>query len=269
MGLVSKNFTFSAGATIVASEHNSNADTLYNLVNGNLDNANISGSAAIAYSKLALTGAILNADLAGSIADSKLSQITTASKVSGTAITGLASTPSAAGVIPLVNLASGTATSSFFIAGDQVMRPITVTKNTDYSFSAYNSGNVVTSGATPLKLTFDTEDFDTGGNFSSSTFTAPVTGKYLFTLGLSCGLDGTGTVNTFQAYVYVNGSQKSVLDGLISPSSTATHGMGGSIILSLSATDTIDIYITRLSGSVNLNIFGGSTLSRFTGCYLT
>jgi len=39
----------------------------------NIVNANISASAAIAYSKLALTGAILNADLAGSIAYSKLS----------------------------------------------------------------------------------------------------------------------------------------------------------------------------------------------------
>lgn len=38
----------------------------------NIANAQISASAAIAYSKLALTGAILNADLAGSIAYSKL-----------------------------------------------------------------------------------------------------------------------------------------------------------------------------------------------------
>lgn len=39
---------------------------------GSIENADISASAAIAYSKLALTGAILNADLAGSIAYSKL-----------------------------------------------------------------------------------------------------------------------------------------------------------------------------------------------------
>lgn len=37
-----------------------------------LTNTNISASAAIAYSKLALTGSVTNADLAGSIADSKL-----------------------------------------------------------------------------------------------------------------------------------------------------------------------------------------------------
>lgn len=54
---------------------------------GAVVNADVSASAAIAYSKLALTGAVLNADLAGSIADSKLSTISTAGKVSGAAIT--------------------------------------------------------------------------------------------------------------------------------------------------------------------------------------
>ena len=42
--------------------------------------------------------------LAVPIADSNLQQITTSSKVSGTAVTGLASLPSGAGVIPLQNL---------------------------------------------------------------------------------------------------------------------------------------------------------------------
>ena len=56
------------------------------VADGGIANAQIAGNAAIAYSKLALTGAILNADLAGSIADSKLSTISTADKVSGSAV---------------------------------------------------------------------------------------------------------------------------------------------------------------------------------------
>jgi hypothetical protein len=47
---------------------------------------------------------ITNAMLGGSITDAKLNQITTASKVSGTALTGLASIPSGAGVIPSANV---------------------------------------------------------------------------------------------------------------------------------------------------------------------
>lgn len=68
---VSKPFTFSAGAVIIASQHNSNFDTLYNLVNGSLDGTNLASNAAIA--------------------DTQLGQITTAGKVAGAAIT-LAST---------------------------------------------------------------------------------------------------------------------------------------------------------------------------------
>jgi hypothetical protein len=57
------------------------------VLTGGIVNADISSSAAIAYSKLNLTGAVLNADLAGSIADSKLSTISTAGKVSNSATT--------------------------------------------------------------------------------------------------------------------------------------------------------------------------------------
>jgi hypothetical protein len=52
---------------------------------------------------------VTNGMLAGSIADSKLSQITTAAKVSGAAITLLTSLPSGAGLIPQANLGSGSA----------------------------------------------------------------------------------------------------------------------------------------------------------------
>jgi hypothetical protein len=53
MAIVIKPFTFSAGATIIAAEHNSNFDTLYNLVNGNLDTNNLSPTANITSTQLA------------------------------------------------------------------------------------------------------------------------------------------------------------------------------------------------------------------------
>ena len=75
--LISKPNTFSAGAVIIASQFNSNFDTIYNDYNGGIQNVNVASNAAIV--------------------DTKLAQITTASKVSGAAITGLASLPSGAG----------------------------------------------------------------------------------------------------------------------------------------------------------------------------
>jgi len=55
MGTVTKPNEFSSGATIFASEHNSNFDTIYNEFNGNIENVNIKSGAAIVGSKLDLT----------------------------------------------------------------------------------------------------------------------------------------------------------------------------------------------------------------------
>ena len=66
--LISKPYTFSVGAVIVAAEHNSNFDTIYNAFNGNINNVNIVSGAGIT--------------------DDKLAQISTAGKVSTSALTG-------------------------------------------------------------------------------------------------------------------------------------------------------------------------------------
>lgn len=52
MAVIVKPFTFAAGALVIASEHNSNYDTIITDYNGNITNANISASAAITITKL-------------------------------------------------------------------------------------------------------------------------------------------------------------------------------------------------------------------------
>ncbi len=137
MAIISIPFTFSAGAVIIASQHNSDFSTIYNDYNGNIDNTNIVASAGISYSKLTLTGAVLNTDLAGSIADSKLSQITTASKVSGAAITLLSSLPAGAGVIPSANLPAAPASGITFISNTPVATAATTGNITIVSTNFY------------------------------------------------------------------------------------------------------------------------------------
>lgn len=147
MSIISIPFTFSAGAVIIASQHNSNFGTIVSDYNGFIDNNNISTSAAIAYSKLNLTGTILNSDLAGSITDSKLSQITTPGKVSGTSLTLLASTTTSAGRFPMINLASGTNTSAYIFYGDQVLRAApSVLSNVLFQYQGVIDGTAGASG---------------------------------------------------------------------------------------------------------------------------
>jgi hypothetical protein len=54
MGLVTRTYTYTAGNTINPTENNSNENTLYTLVNGNIDNDNIKTAAAIASTKIAI-----------------------------------------------------------------------------------------------------------------------------------------------------------------------------------------------------------------------
>lgn len=107
MALISKTFTFTAGATIIASEHNTNFDTLYSEFNGNIDNNNIKSGAAIA--------------------DSKLAQITTASKVAESAI---------------VNYP--------FKTGDWVLSSVTTARTGWSNVSATYSNKFMRINATPL-----------------------------------------------------------------------------------------------------------------------
>ena len=73
MAKVTKPKTFSAGTVAVSGDVNTNFDTIYNEFNGSIDNDNIKTSAGIV--------------------DTKLAQITSTAKVSGTALTGLTSIP--------------------------------------------------------------------------------------------------------------------------------------------------------------------------------
>ena len=59
-GLISKPYTFSPSTVIRSSEINSNYDTLYTLVNGNIDNDNIDASAEIAYTKISGSAILAN-----------------------------------------------------------------------------------------------------------------------------------------------------------------------------------------------------------------
>lgn len=156
MALINIPFTFSAGAVIVASQHNSDFSTIYSDYNGNIDNTNIATSAAIAYSKLNLANSIVNADINSSaaIVDTKLAQITTAGKVSGAAITSLSSLPSGAGVVPTANLGSGTANGTTVLYGDQTYKTAPAVSNCLFQYmGSIQATEIEGSGATILNAT--------------------------------------------------------------------------------------------------------------------
>ena len=84
-------------------------DTATGVLSGTITTSDISASAGIVGTQLSASA---------NIADTQLAQITTASKVHGSSLTGLASTPSGAGVIPIANLATGTPDGTKYVRDD-------------------------------------------------------------------------------------------------------------------------------------------------------
>jgi hypothetical protein len=94
---------------------------------------------------LATVTSIVNADVSASaaIVDTKLAQITTASKVSGTALTGLANIVSGAGKIPLDNLPGGTGANNLLLLSVANTLPaLSASALTELNGSNISSGTV-------------------------------------------------------------------------------------------------------------------------------
>ena len=83
-----------------------------------VDQGLIKELATLSFTEAAHNGNVQNVNIASNaaIADSKLAGITTAGKVNGSAITGLANTPAGAGVLPGANLGSGTPSASTYLS---------------------------------------------------------------------------------------------------------------------------------------------------------
>lgn len=155
----------------------------------------------------------------------------------------------------------GSVNSAALATGIQVAN---VAKN-PYKFLVYLSTNQTVSASTWTKVNLNTATYDTGSNFDHTTnfqFTAPITGFYLFgACGTMNGLnDGdlislglnVGTFSTTPTYQL---SQMRV------GGASTTAALSGSVLLSLTANQTVQLY-----AFTNQTTVVGSTAP--TGTYL-
>ncbi len=102
------------------------------------------------------------------------------------------------------NITDANIASAAAIAGSKINM---VSIRNPYKFRGYiTTGNSFTNGNATVAA-FDTENFDTGGNFDTTTnkgrFTAPIAGFYWFAGRLR---SSSGSITQAQAYLYKNGS---------------------------------------------------------------
>tara|TARA_R100001224_G_scaffold60279_1_gene35840 strand:+ start:35 stop:553 length:519 start_codon:yes stop_codon:yes gene_type:complete len=142
-----------------------------------------------------------------------------------------------------------------------------ITKPLQPAFSVTKSGHQLNyaAGATTT-VTFDTERFDQNGDFSSNTFTAPVTGRYQLSFNLY--MDGlTDDAGYYQANL--NTSNRSYYY-IFDPDFGQDAGywnMNMSLLVEMDANDTATISITTHSSASGANDLNGvSSFHGFLAC---
>jgi len=139
-------------------------------------------------------------------------------------------------------------------------------------FLAYASlQSNVTGDATNYTVLFDNEVFDQGNNYDgTSTFTAPVTGKYLFFVSIDItGITSSYTLSSMGITV-VSQSYLSNMLNCYQWSTSGEYGQDFCVFANMTAGDTAFCKMYVYGGTKVVNIAAGSSLyrSRFAGVLL-
>lgn len=220
MSIINLPFTFTAGATIIAAQFNSNFQTIYNDYNGNVNNANISSSSTFP--------------------DSVLQQIQTAGKVNASALTLLANIPSGAGLIPTANLGTGTASTYTYLSGAQTF----VSSGVQPILGLHDSGaQTIPNNVWTQRTTWSVLK-DSGGYWSSNAYTPLIAGWYLV---IYTDAMGTAPGQQYQIAIYKNGAQY-ITSGTSTQNSLIASMSAMTIVQMNGSTDNVTFFLNQLTG---------------------
>jgi hypothetical protein len=130
------------------------------------------------------------------------------------------------------------------------------------AFSYYGSSGTSISGGTFTKITFDTKEYDTNNNFSSSRFTPTVAGYYQISAFLS--LSGNTTAGYGSLSIYKNGSQYRQGSSYSSTVNSPSAAISGQVYCN-GSTDYIEIYAICTN---SITSGSGITSCAFSGCMM-
>ena len=137
----------------------------------------------------------------------------------------------------------------------------TITASAQPTVGVYpDQQNNVTGDGTTYTVAWANEIWDVGGNFSSPTFTAPVTGKY----AVSAQVEGNAFGASGDATLYVVTSNRTWTNNTDpgGDSNLSLHVVG---VMDMDASDTLSVqFRANGTGSKTVDVNGGSTRSFLT-----
>jgi len=161
------------------------------------------------------------------------------------------------------------ATPSIGESGDAMVMPVASLRMANIPcVLAIPTGTLsdVTGDGTEYTVVFGTEIFDQGSNFSSTTFTAPVTGRYLVSFGLRLGDVGSSHTDCNMSIVTSNRSYLMVAIDSYAVAKGSTLVIGGSSLVDMDAADTLTITVKVSGGTKVVDVFGSDPQSRLSIC---
>jgi hypothetical protein len=130
------------------------------------------------------------------------------------------------------------------------------------AFKAYNNADQNLTASTFTKVTLNTEEFDTAGNFASSRFTPTTAGYYQ--LSAFAEYSGGGSVTSSLLTIYKNGSRAGDLNG-----TPSRAGGASDLFYANGSTDYFEIYvILTMSGGGEQVTCTDAYRTRFAGVWI-
>ena len=133
------------------------------------------------------------------------------------------------------------------------------------AFLAFASGSTNFAIDTAHTVAYDTEVYDQNADFSSNTFTAPVTGRYLLTQNLY--ITGIASDANY-LWFYINTSNRtysSIVDPGTFDENSSYHNLHVSVVADMDAGDTATSVYFQNGGTASSDVGGGTF---FSGCLL-
>lgn len=128
------------------------------------------------------------------------------------------------------------------------------------AFSAYNSSQQSMGTGTNTKVEFNTELFDTDNAFANHTFTVPSGKAGIYLFNASVHFDNAAPAR-YSLSFRVNNAEKSLLEH---GNQGNYSGIQSSVLLNLSASDTVDVHFYH-NGSFAHNTYAGEARQVFSG----